>query len=151
MITVAAPAEAGQGAGAALFGAVGFSGAAFVMTVVLILGIRGKGKIKFRHESAVAVGFVTGQLYAMAGQFWAFAGDMSDGLSQAVREGFGNGTQMGMGAVALTLVVLMYGTKLKSFPGVMLGVISPPVFTAAGGVFAMLTTLLSSFLTTAVG
>ncbi|MFG2227917.1 hypothetical protein [Streptomyces sp. NPDC048644] len=148
MFTLAAPAA---GAGFKLFGAVGFSGAAFVMTLILVFGIRGKGKIKFKHDSAVAVGFVTGQLYAMAGQFWAFASDMSDGLSQAIREGFGTGMQMGMGAVALALCATMYGTKLKNFPGVMPGLVSPPVFTAAGGVFAMLTTLLSHFLTTAVG
>lgn len=139
------------GSGFQIFGAVGFSGAAFVMTLVLIYGIRGKGRIKFNHNSAVATGFVTGQLYAMAGQFWAFAGDMSDGLAQAIQQGFGTGAQMGMGAVALALCVTMYGTKLKNMSGVALGVISPPIFTAAGGLFAVLTTLLSNLLTSAVG
>jgi ABC-type glucose/galactose transport system permease subunit len=150
MLSIAAGAEA-AGAGFKIFGAVGFSGAALVMTAVLVYGIRGNGRIKFNHESAVATGFITGQLYAMAGQFWAFAGDMSNGLSQAIRQGFGEGGTIGAGAVALLLGVTMYGTKLKRLPGVVLGVISPPIFTAAGGLFAILTTLLSTALTTAVG
>ncbi|WP_241846304.1 hypothetical protein [Streptomyces sp. MJM1172] len=150
MFTFAAPAAAPSG-GFAILGTVGFTGGALVMTVVLVLGIRGNGKIKFNHTSAVVMGFITGQLYAMAGQFGAFAGDMSKGLSQAIQQGVGQGGTIGAGAIALIMCALMYGTKLKRTPGVVLGILSPPIFTAAGGGFAIVTTLLSSALTTVVG
>jgi hypothetical protein len=142
---------AAPGAATSIIGFVGFGGAAFAGTVYLGLGLWGGGKISFTHESAVASGFVTGQLWALAGEMWAFAGDMSGGLSQALAEAFGKGGEYGPAATAIVLALVAYGTKLRGPLAVALGLLMPPVFTAAGGLFSMLTDLITSGLTMVFG
>ncbi|WP_217231338.1 hypothetical protein [Streptomyces anulatus] len=142
---------AAPSAGTQLLGSVGAGGAALVMTVILILGIRGKGKIHLTHDSAVITGFIAGQLYAMAGGVWTAPGNMSDGLAQAVQQGFGSGGNVGMGAIALCMGVIAYGSRLKPFPASVLGILTAPIFAAAGASFAIVTTVLSSGLNQLIG
>ncbi|MEK8141746.1 hypothetical protein NKH18_01245 [Streptomyces sp. M10(2022)] len=62
----------------------------------------------------IAIAFVTGQLYAQAGETFAFIGDMSGGLSEAISGSFGQGGNFGSGAVALLVCLILYGLKPKS-------------------------------------
>lgn len=127
-----------------VFGAVGFTGAAVVMTVFLILGSRGGWKIKLSNEGVVPAAFITGQLYAQAGQNFAFLNDVSGGLSEAIQASFGNSGQFGAGGVAMLIVLFVYGMKPNKLRNGVLCLLLPSLFTAAGGLFATLTDLISN-------
>lgn len=146
MYNLAAP-----GTGFAIVGAMGASGLAFVMTLYSVAGTLGKRKIKFNQDAAMTAGFVTGQAYAMAGEFWSFAAQVSGGLSQAVQSSITQGGFAGAGAIALALCVIARGFKLGSWAALFLGLIAPPLFTAAGGGFAVVTHILTNLLTQATG
>lgn len=133
-----------------IFGAIGFTGAAVAMTILLILGARGAWKIKLSHEAVIAVAFVTGQLYAQAGETFAFVGDMSGGLSEAISGSFGQSGNIGAGAVALTVCLIIYGLKPSKFRNAILAMMLPSLFTAAGGLFATFTNLISNVTGTVV-
>ncbi|MEY9839539.1 hypothetical protein [Streptacidiphilus sp. EB103A] len=145
-VNLAAPSS-----GVQFLGSLTAAGAALVVTVVLILGIRGRGRIQLNHNSAIVVGFIAGQLYSMAGGVWSAPGNVSDGFAKAVQQGFGGGASVGMGAVAMCLAVIAWGSKLRPFPASVLGILAPPIFAAAGGVWAITTTVLSSGLIEVVG
>ncbi|MEU6290332.1 hypothetical protein [Streptomyces sp. NPDC046988] len=134
-----------------IFGAIGFTGAAVVMTAFLILGARGGWKIKLSHEGVIITAFITGQLYAQAGETFSFVADMSGGLSQAIQSSFGpNSNYFGAGAVALLVCVLLYGMKPSKFRNGLLGLMLPSMFTAAGGIFATATHMISNLTGTVV-
>ncbi|NEA39300.1 hypothetical protein [Streptomyces sp. SID11385] len=134
-----------------IFGAIGFTGAAVVMTVLLIVGARRKWKIKLSDEGVIICAFITGQCYAQAGQTFAFVADVSGGLSQAIRESFGSPATFGAGAVALLFCLVLYGCEPKKFRNAMIALMLPSLFTAAGGIFAIITTVLSNLTRTASG
>ncbi|GAA2720331.1 MULTISPECIES: hypothetical protein [Streptomyces] len=133
-----------------VFGAIGFTGGAVVMTAFLILGARGAWKVKLSHEGVIVVAFVTGQLYAQAGETFAFLSDMSGGLSQAIQSSFGNGANFGAGAVAILVTLLVYGLKPSKFRNGVLALMLPSLYTAAGGLFATLTHMISNLTGTVV-
>jgi hypothetical protein len=133
-----------------IFGAIGFTGGAVVMTAFLIVGAQGKWKIKLSHEGVIAAAFVTGQLYAQAGETFSFVADMSGGLSQAIRSSFGSAGTFGAGGVALLMCVLLYGLKPSKFRNGLFALMLPTMFTAAGGVFATVTHLFSNLTGTVV-
>ncbi|MEU9760275.1 hypothetical protein AB0D98_11005 [Streptomyces sp. NPDC047987] len=127
-----------------IFGAIGFTGAAVLMTALLILGARGEWKIKLSNEGVVGVAFITGQLYAQAGETFAFVKDMGGGMSEAIQNSFGSAGNFGSGAVALLMCVLIYGMKPHKFRTGVLALMLPSLFTAAGGIFATFTNLISN-------
>ncbi|MEV0875826.1 hypothetical protein OG478_52880 (plasmid) [Streptomyces phaeochromogenes] len=134
-----------------IFGAIGFTGGAVVMTAFLIVGARGQWKIKLSHEGVIAVAFITGQLYAQAGETFSFVADMSGGLSQAIQSSFGPGSNVvGAGAVALLMCILLYGLKPSKFRNGLFALMLPNMFTAAGGLFATATHLISNLTGTVV-
>lgn len=133
-----------------IFGTIGFTGAAAVMTFFLVLGARGKWKINLDDDQVVVTAFITGQLYAQAGETFAFAKDMSGGLSEAIQNSFGNGSNFGAGAVAILVSILVYGLKPAKFRNSLLGLMLPSMYTAAGGIFATITHLISNLTGTVV-
>ncbi|GAA2946176.1 MULTISPECIES: hypothetical protein [Streptomyces] len=133
-----------------IFGAIGFTGAAVIMTAILILGARGDWKIKLSNEGVIACAFITGQLYAQAGETFAFVADMSGGLSDAIRGSFGSSGNIGAGAVALLVCLLIYGLEPSKFRNAALALMLPSLFTAAGGLFATFTNLISNITGTVV-
>lgn len=134
-----------------VFGVIGFTGGAIVMTALLILGARGAWKVKLSHESVIIVGFITGQLYAQAGETFAFLGAMSGGLSEAIQNSFGNGANFGAGAVAIVVSLLVYGLKPSKLRNGVMALMLPSLYTAAGGLFATLTHMISNLSGTVVG
>ncbi|WP_432158027.1 hypothetical protein [Streptomyces sp. bgisy153] len=133
-----------------IFGAIGFTGGAVVMTAFLIVGAQGKWKIKLSQEGVIAAAFITGQLYAQAGETFSFVGDMSGGLSQAIQTSFGSGANFGAGAVAILMCILLYGLKPSKFRNGLFALMLPSMFTAAGGLFATITHLISNLTGTVV-
>jgi hypothetical protein len=120
--------------GETIFGPVGAGGLALALTVLLFFGVKGKGKIKLAERAAGIVAFLAGTSYAAAGQIWANPERItSQGLT-----GFGVGTgggplgNVGVGAVALVLFILMLTFPLTPVTSAVLGMISAFVFPAAG-------------------
>ncbi|MFJ2882426.1 hypothetical protein ACIQGT_14105 [Streptomyces sp. NPDC093108] len=112
------------------------------MTVFLIVGARGNWKIKLDDGQVVVVAFITGQLYAQAGETFAFVARMSGGLSEAIRSSFKG--EFGAGAVALVMCLVIYGLKPSKLRNSLFGLMLPAMFTAAGEPFTFITTMISN-------
>lgn len=137
MTMTAAEAAAGI-EGGQILGSLGAGGAALAITVFLIVGVKGKKKIKLDADQAAVGGFVAGVLYGAAASVWSTAESVSLGLAEAVRgAGVGN---VGMGAVALLLVILIYGVRMKPGAAALAGIAAASIFAAAGGIWAVLST-----------
>ncbi|MGW6459102.1 hypothetical protein ACWF94_24800 [Streptomyces sp. NPDC055078] len=129
MINVAAPATGG-----ALFGAVGAGGLALALTVLLVLGVKGKGRVKLKDNPALIVAFLAGTAFSAAGQIWAnpqkIVGQGLTGLGVGTGNGpFGN---VGLGAVALILLIVMLCAPMTPAVGATLGLIAAFVWPAVG-------------------
>ncbi len=136
----AAPAMTGLGDGH-IFGALGAGGIAFVLTVGLVLGVRGKGNHRFSHEHAGVLGFITGTLYTAAGQLWAAPQNLTDSLAATVTGPDGPLGDVGMGAVALGLFLWWWLGKPRPAKAALLGVASGSLAAAAGGAFGIASAL----------
>lgn len=133
-----------------VLGALGAGGAALASTVVLILGIKGKHKIRFDQHQAAIGGLIAGELYATAAVgIWAAPGSIAQGIAQAVQHGIGG--NVGMGAVALSITAIIYGARLRPGLAAFLGITAATVYTLAGGVWGLGTAVLSSGLNQVLG
>lgn len=147
MVTIAAPSV-----GLALFGVFGLGGAAFIATVVLILGIKGDRNIKWNQNSAFAMSFITGLLWTLAGGIWTANETMASAFSESMKQGFAQGgAQVGPATAAGLMVALAVGKKMSTGLTSVLGILSPPLFMVAGGGFAIVTNLLTAGLTQMFG
>ncbi|WP_354596093.1 hypothetical protein R1Y80_00825 [Streptomyces sp. JL1001] len=101
--------------GGAVLGTLGGGGIALALTALLILGVQGKGRIKFGAGKAGVVAFLAGTSYVAAGKIWANAEKVvAQGLT-----GFGVGSDgpfgnVGIGAVALLLLIIMIAAPLNA-------------------------------------
>ncbi|MBM9621014.1 hypothetical protein [Streptomyces zhihengii] len=55
---------------AAVFGTVGAGGVALVLSLALVLGVRGGGRVKLTASPATYLAFVASTSFAAAGQMW---------------------------------------------------------------------------------
>ena len=117
-----------------VFGVVGAGGIALVLTVLLVLGVRGKGKIRLSAGQASVVAFLAGTAYVAAGKIWANAQLITEqGLS-----GLGVGSSdgpfgaVGIGAAALLLLVIMLAAPLTPGRAAAVAMIASFVWPAAG-------------------
>ncbi|MET8475411.1 hypothetical protein ABZY90_19655 [Streptomyces sp. NPDC006422] len=99
----------------AVFGALGSGGIALCLTVLLVLGVIGGGKIEFGSTGAAVCAFVAGTAYVSAGKIWTNPGKITEqGLT-----GLGVGTGTGplgdvrIGAVALLLFIVLIAAPAK--------------------------------------
>lgn len=125
---------AAPSAGGAVFGAVGAGGLSLVLAVFLVLGVRGKGKVKLKDNPAIVFAFLAGTAFTAAGAIWANPEKfVAQGLSGL---GVGSGTgafgAVGMGAICLLLLVIMLTAPMTPVLGASLGFIAAFVFPAAG-------------------
>ncbi|MFE9645298.1 hypothetical protein ACFYO0_14515 [Streptomyces sp. NPDC006365] len=119
--------------GAAL-GALGAGGLSLVLTALLVLGVKGKGRVKLKDNPAIICGFIASTAFSAAGQIWAnperIASQGLTGLGVGTGSGpFGN---VGMGAVASLLLVLILCWEMSPLRGAILGLIAGIVWPAAG-------------------
>lgn len=125
--------------GAAVFGSIGAGGLALALTVLLVLGCRGRGKIRLETGKAKLVGFAAGTAYMAAGAVWAnpekFTQQSLAGLGVGQSGGpFGT---IGMGAIALLLLIIMYFAPLKPGRAGILCILAAIVWATAGGLWAL--------------
>jgi hypothetical protein len=135
--------------GGHVLGTLGASGAALAVTVILVMGVRGKHRIRFDAMQAAVCAFVAGTLYAAAAQIWSTPGDITMALTQAVQGSVGG--QVGMGAIAVIITAFIYGAKLKTRTSAFLGIAAATVFAAAGGIWGILPVVLASTMNHALG
>lgn len=118
-------------------------GSALIVTAVLILGVRGKGEFKFSRLQAAAVGLLAGVLYGATGRLQSAEAGIAPNVQHTLSRGpFGD---VGMGAVAIVIVVIIYGTALKPRYTALLGIVAASVFAAAGGVWSMFSDSIAGF------
>jgi hypothetical protein len=145
MTTLAAGTLSGQ-----ILGSLGASGVALAATVILVLGIKGKHKIKFDQHKAAIVGYIAGTLYYVAAVgIWSAPGSLTQGIAQAVQGGVGG--SVGLGAVAICITAIIYGAKLRPSVSACFGIAAASTYIAAGGVWALVSTILSSGLKQMLG
>jgi hypothetical protein len=122
-------------AAAGIFGGLGAGGLALAVVVFLILGVRGKGRVKLTASPATYVAFVAATAASAAGQMWANPqkvvgqGLMGLGVGQGTGGPFGD---VQLGAVALLLLVVFLTMALTPAAGAVIGGIAGFVFPATG-------------------
>jgi hypothetical protein len=119
---------------AGALGAVGTGGLALVLTVFLVLGVKGNGKVALKDNPATICGFIASTAFSAAGQIWAnpekIASQGLTGLGVGTGGGpFGN---VGLGAVATLLLILILCWEMTPLRGAILGLIAGIVWPAAG-------------------
>ncbi|WP_181785343.1 hypothetical protein [Streptomyces phytophilus] len=118
----------------AAFGALGAGGLALALTVLLVLGVRGQGRVRLRENPALICGFIAGTAFSAAGAIWS----NPERLTQQGLTGLGVGSEsgpfgnVGVGAVSLILLILMLCWKLTPVRGAGLGLVAAVVWPLAG-------------------
>ncbi|MGE7437967.1 hypothetical protein [Kitasatospora sp. NPDC001175] len=127
-----------------ILGSLGTGGAALGATTYLILGCRSKGRIKLSDDAASITGFVAGTLYASAASFWTAPKTITDSVVASVSGADGPFGNVGLGAVAVVLSLLAYGTAWGKGKKAALGVAGATVFAEAGGIWGIAPVLVTS-------
>lgn len=120
--------------GGAVFGAVGAGGISLVLAVVLLFGVKGKGKLKLKENPATVFAFLAGTAFHAAGEIWLHPERLvTQGLT-GVGVGTGGGPfgDVGIGAVCLLLVAILLFAPLSPGMSAGLGLAAAVVFPAAG-------------------
>ncbi|MFD7429035.1 hypothetical protein ACFV6Z_18610 [Streptomyces sp. NPDC059818] len=126
---LAAPNSAGS-----FFGAVGAGGLAVFLTIVLIFGVVGKGKVKLKTWQAGVVALAAGSAYTAAGKIWSHA----ETVVQQGWTGLGVGNSGGafgdiqIGGASLALAGLMLFAPLNPARAAALCMIAAMTWPAAG-------------------
>ncbi|MGV4930292.1 hypothetical protein [Streptomyces sp. HJ7] len=136
--------QAGQ-----ILGTIGAGGAAVAMTAFLVLSVRGKHRLKLSADQAAIAGLIAGTLYATAAGVWSAPGNITKGLAGAFQHGIAG--NVGMGAVAVVLVLVVYGCKLRPRTAALYGIAAASIFGAAGGIWGVVSTTLASALNQVLG
>ncbi|MEU0522747.1 hypothetical protein [Streptomyces niveus] len=101
--------------GGAVLGFMGSGGLALCLTVLLIFGVMGKGRIKLNTGRAGTVAFLAGTAYSAAGKIW----DTPEQVVQQGWTGLGVGGAAGpfgevyIGAACTLLLILMLTAPLN--------------------------------------
>lgn len=126
---LAAPTTSG-----AVFGVLGSGGIALCLTALLVFGVMGKGNVKFKVRGATITAFLAGTAYVAAGQIWANPGKITEQGLTGLGVGTGGGPfgNVGIGAVALLLLIIMIAAPLNPMSAAVVGMIASFVWPAAG-------------------
>lgn len=122
-------------ANGAAFGALGAGGIALALTVMLVLGVKGKGRIKLKENPALITGFLAGTSFIAAGQIWSnpqritAQGLSGLGVGSGGASVFGN---VGIGSIATILLILMLFAPMNPTTGAILGLVAACVWPTAG-------------------
>lgn len=106
---------AAPSSGSSIFGFLGSGGLAVCLTVLLVFGVIGKGKIRLTTGRAGFVALLTGSAYTAAGEIWAHAEQFVQQGWTGLGVGAGGGPfgEIGIGAASLLLLILMLVAPLN--------------------------------------
>lgn len=126
---LAAPASAGS-----FFGSVGAGALAIFLTIVLVFGVIGKGKVKLKTWQAGVVALAAGSSYTAAGKIWTHAETVVQQGWTGVGVGNNNGPfgDLQMGGASLILAGLMAFAPLNPARAAALCMIAAFTWPAAG-------------------
>lgn len=117
-----------------LFGNLGIVGLAVALTVLLLVGIKGGGKIKpLGWWPCLILGMLAGSAYAAAGGVFKLVPDLVGALLD-VAQGIVPGVTMP--AVALTLAIVILFKKLDTKQVALLGIVFWYAASGAGGLWS---------------
>lgn len=143
---LAAPA-AEPGTGTQLLGSIGLGGLALIGVTALILSTKQGSAHQASKAVALTIGLASGTVWIGAGQIWGLPGDLT--LSALHAAGVDTGTgpfgDVGMGAIAICSVLVVYLLRLTPRTAGVLGVAMATIFATAGGGWSMLTKAIADF------
>ena len=129
-----------------ILGSLGLGGAAGATTVILILSVKGRGKVKFSHEAAGFTGFVAGTLYIAAGQIWQGAPALTESLTNTITGPNGIFGNAGQGAVAVAIAAWFWMGNPRPGKGALQGIAAASIFGTAGGLWQIFPAMVLSVL-----
>ncbi|MFI9333033.1 hypothetical protein ACIGZJ_36545 [Kitasatospora sp. NPDC052868] len=130
--------------------ALGTGGAATVTTMYLYVGVRGKNKIKVDPDHVPYWAFGIGLLSANAGTAFQQLAGIGNQLSTSFQANAALG-EWKTGATAAVLTIAVFGLKPRAWKDSLFGAVAPSLFTAAGGLWALPSSILSGLITSFIG
>lgn len=130
---------ANAGTGTQLLGSIGLGGLALIGVTALILSTKQGSEHQASKGVALAIGLASGTVWIGAGQVWGLPGDLTLSALRAAGVDTGTGPfgDVGMGAIAICSVLVVYLLRLKPRTAGVLGVAMASVFATAGGGWTM--------------
>jgi hypothetical protein len=130
-----------------MFGAIGSGGAILLIIVALFVHKKGGGRLKpVKDHHVIYWGAALGLLSAGGGQALAQLSTVATTINQTVSQQSGAVGPIGAGAVAVTLILIGFGTKPTMTKDLIVGVALPGALSAAGGILAVPVTIMASLL-----
>lgn len=125
---------AAPSSGSSIFGFIGSGGLAVILTVLLVFGVIGKGKVKLTTGRAGFVAFLAGSAYTAAGEIWSHAEQFVQQGWAGLGVGTGGGAfgEIGIGAASLVLLILMLVAPLNPVRATYLCLIAAITWPSAG-------------------
>jgi hypothetical protein len=135
------------------FGAFGSGGVCLVIAVWVIVGHRGKGKLAKMHEDHHTAWWMIlfGSFAASAGQAFSAPGKVGEAFTHVFTSQSTAFGEVGVGAAAVILTIVLFGTKPRPLLDSILGATVPSVYAAAGGLWALPLTVVDSVVKSLVG
>jgi hypothetical protein len=132
-----------------LLGPFTATGVCFAIMVWLLVGHRGKGTLAKHHEDHHTAWWMIlfGIFAQSAGQAFSAPKQVGDSLTTAINHQF----QMGAGATAVILVIILFGTKPRVWKDVIVGATLPAACVASSSILALPVTIGASILRGVVG
>lgn len=120
--------------GGAVLGFMGSGGLALCLTVLLIFGIIGKGRIKLTADRTAIVAFLAGSAYTAAGKIWASPQQVVDQGWTGLGVGGAGGPfgEIGIGAACTLLLILMLVAPLNPARAAVLFLVASFTWPTAG-------------------
>lgn len=119
-----------------VFGNLGIVGLAVVMTVLLLVGIKGGGKVQpLGWWPCLIGGMLAGSAYAAAGGVFKMVPDLVGSLLKAAQ---GVAPGLTMPAIALTLAIIILFKRLTTKQVAVLGIVFWYAASGAGGLWGTL-------------
>jgi hypothetical protein len=125
-----------------VFGNLGIVGLAVALTVLLLVGVKGGGKIKpLGWWPCLALGMLAGSSYYAAGGVFTIVPDLANGALSAAQ---GLVPGMTMAALALTLAIIIGFKKLSTKQVAILGIVFWYAASGAGGLWGQVAKMIAA-------